>query len=299
VALDTPRPAEQEGQDQVEATLARVRRLPGKRERCGRSAPIAAARIALSLLRRRLGNPLTTVRLPGGSLIEADLRTPLGLALYRYGFCEPSAAVVRTTLQPGDVFIDGGANVGLLTLIAARCVGPGGRVIACEPAVGTMALLRSNVRLNGYCWVDLQQVALAERPGEMTLVSFEPGSGLSSFAPLDPATGQQEKVVARTLDSIAADQVVRMIKLDLEGAEVRALRGATRLLMTVRPEFIVEVEAQHLERQGASVAELDAFFADAGYEAFSMDDNGGLTQLAHEWWTRPSEDPNVFFRSRL
>ena len=91
-------------------------------------------------MRRRLPG-LARVAVPydsGRSRIIADLRTALGLGLYRYGgVTAPELALLRDRLGPGDTFVDGGANVGLFTLVAAARVGPAGRVISFEPAEHT------------------------------------------------------------------------------------------------------------------------------------------------------------------
>ena len=87
---------------------------------------------------------------------------------------------MRALAGPGDVVIDAGANIGLFSLIAAARVGATGRVIACEPAPGTMALLRANVARNRYDWVELHEVAVAETPGRLELEDLGAGSGFSS-----------------------------------------------------------------------------------------------------------------------
>jgi FkbM family methyltransferase len=238
------------------------------------------------------------VALEGGAVVRADLRTPHGRRLYAYGFCEPAAGAMLSLLRPGDVAIDGGANIGLFTLMAAARVGSAGRVVACEPSPTTMALLRENVALNRYGWVDLREVALAEHPGKLRMHVFTPGSGFSSFAPADTTTSSEVEVSVATLDEVAGDLLERtsLVKLDVEGAELLALKGAPRLLEQARPDFIVELEAGHLERQGASVAEVQVLFEAAGYEGYAIR-AGGLEPLRGEW-RRPEGDPNMVVRPR-
>ena len=100
---------------------------------------------------------------------------------------------MRSLLRPGDVAIDAGANIGLFTVLAASQVGPHGRVIACEPSPTTMRLLRDNVERNGFDWVELREVALAETPGRLEMHVFHPGSGFSSFAPAQAATSSRSR----------------------------------------------------------------------------------------------------------
>jgi len=107
--------------------------------------------------------------------------------------------------------------------------------------------------------------------------------GQSAFAPADPLLGYQLQVPVTTLDlSIPAEArgSIRLMKVDIEGAEVRALRGAKRLRAEDRPLLLIEVEDSHLRRQRSSATELFALLADAGYV-------GGPT---------PGPGPNYLFR---
>ena len=216
-------------------------------------------RVAYSMLRRRVP-ALHEMVVPfddGQSRVVADLRTALGLTLYRYGILDADMALVRRLLRPGDIFVDGGANVGLFTLIAARAVGSRGRVIAFEPSPKTREALLRNVALNGYDWVTVHGEALDAEPGERSFVARHgDGAGLSSFAPQDVASGDQAQLVATTsLDRATAAlerERVAVLKLDLEGAELGALRGSDVLLRGAAPDIVIEVEDAHLRRQGAS-----------------------------------------------
>ncbi len=146
-----------------------------------------ALRVATSLIRRSIpGLRGPAVKYDEGrSRIVADLSTPLGLELYRYGErVDPDLDLLRCLLRPGDVCVDGGANVGLFTLVAAAKVGPTGKVVAFEPAPKTHVALRANVELNGFSWVERREEALDDCAGERDLISFEAAvSGLSSFRP--------------------------------------------------------------------------------------------------------------------
>jgi FkbM family methyltransferase len=273
--------------------------VPPASERCGRSAVAGGSRVLAAALRQPFERgSRAPVALTGGARIRADLRTPHGRRLYAYGFCEPAAAAMLSLLRPGDVAIDGGANIGLFTLMAAARVGPDGRVVACEPSPTTMALLRENVALNGYGQVDLREVALAERPGRLRMHVFTPGSGFSSFAPADTGAGAEVEVEVATIDEVAGDLLERtsLVKLDVEGAELLALKGAPRLLEQGRPDFIVELEPEHLERQGGSIGAVQALFEEAGYRGYAIRP-GGLDPLSGEW-SRPEGDPNMVVRPR-
>lgn len=273
--------------------------VPPASQRCQRSPLVGASRVLAGAARGFLRPYRSAAVAVGGTemIIDVDLRTPQGRRLFAYGFCEPAAAAMQGILKPGDAMIDGGANIGLYTLLAASCVGSLGRVVACEPAPATMALLRANIARNQLRCVSLRDVALAEEPGRMVMQVFEAGSGFSSFAPADAARATAVDVEATTLDQLASEipQPVSLVKLDVEGAEHRALRGATRLLEDARPDFIVEFEPVHLERQGASATALKDLFDAADYVAYRI---GTRLERMKESWVRAEGDPNILLRPR-
>jgi FkbM family methyltransferase len=278
------------------ARLAELRPPPG--ERCGTPVRVGAVRVLAGTFRGLLERRRTArVAIGDGPRARVDLRTPHGRRVFAYGFCEPSARAMRSLLAPGDVVIDGGANIGLFTLLAAGLVGRSGQVIACEPSPTTMALLRANVEDNRLDWVHLREAAIAEKHGRLVMRVFEPGSGYSSFAPLTTEASTEVEVDVTTLDELAASLAVpvTLVKLDVEGAELRALRGAARLLTADRPDFIIELEPEHLARQGCSVAELQALFHRAGYAGYAI---GERFEPLPERWNRPPGDPNIVVRPR-
>jgi FkbM family methyltransferase len=273
--------------------------VPPPAERCGTSPAVGAPRVLAASLRGLHDRAKdAVVSLDGGPMLGVDLATPHGRRIFGYGFCEPAARFMQSVLKPDDVVIDGGANIGLFTLLAAARVRRHGRVIACEPSPTTMRLLRANVDSNGFDWVELREVALASAPGRLRLRTFTPGSGFSSFAPEDTMNGAEVDVDVATLDDVASDVLERvsLVKLDVEGAELRALRGATELLHRARPDFIVELEPEHLARQGGSIGEVQELFDAAAYVGYSISE-GRLERLPHAWG-RPVGDPNIVVRPR-
>ena len=264
---------------------------PRRAERCGQSLATALARIAAGALRRRvLGHTHAAVRLGRRRIsIEADLRTATGLHLYRHGWCDPAADAIERLVGSGAVVVDGGANIGLFTLVAASVVGPSGSVHAVEAAPATAQMLRRNVARNPGLRIAVSEVALAEEEGELAFVALEPGSGSSSFAPAEHGT--TTTVRATTLDTLTAKMArVDLVKLDLEGAELRALHGARRLLAMERPALVMELEPGHLARQRASVEELEALLDAAGYRAFAIEAASGgaiaFSPLPRPWRKR-------------
>jgi len=210
----------------------------------------------------------------GRSRIVADLRTALGLGLYRYGMSAPELALVRDRLRLGDAFIDGGANIGLFSLVAAAQVGSSGHIIAFEPAERAREALEGNVRLNRFDWVEIRPEALADFNGTTTLLTFDgDASGFSSLAPPEIGSPRHEGIVVTTLDAALSHGLrsqVKLVKLDLEGAEYKALVGARQLLTEYGPELILELEDSHLSRQGSSAREVLDLLRRHDYQVFRI-----------------------------
>jgi FkbM family methyltransferase len=272
-------------------------------------APVRTGlRVLTSLVRKRIG-PLRTARVPydgGRTSIHADLSTPLGLLLYRYGNRDTDIELVKQLLSPGDVFVDGGANVGLFTLAAAARVGRSGKVIAFEPAREVRLRLTENVALNRLVQVEIVPFALSAAPGEASFRSFDiAGAGLNHLSPVEGEGGHVESVTLTTLDTAISPtdrRRLRLIKLDLEGAEHAALRGASEILRDVRPDIVVEIEGAHLARLGSSVREVADLLRAHGYQFFEAKRaDGGTLRLSRldEQLTSSKTGPNVFATANL
>ena len=258
-------------------------------------------RVAKSLLRRAVPS-LTHVTVPyddGQSRIHADLTTPLGLLLYRYGIKDADIQIVGRLLAPGDVFVDGGSHVGLFTLVAARCVGAAGRVIAFEPAGEVRERLIRNVNLNGFKQVTVKPLALSSEPGQASFRVFDAvGSGLNHLGPASDEGGRVETVEVTTLDAsieLADRSRVKVVKLDLEGAEYSALLGAEATLAEAHPDLLLEVESSYLARMGSSVEAVEALLRKHGYNFYrtGIDRDGTAWVSPIERLSQAAPRPNV------
>lgn len=267
--------------------------------KAGVPLPAAGARLVRDTLLSRINaGTCCLVPVPGTDFqLLVRLATLEGRRLMSFGVLDVELALLRRLLKPGDTFVDAGANVGVYSLAAAAAVGPTGRVIACEPAPGTMQLLRQSVALNEAHWVELHQTALSDHHGTAEFVTFEPGSALSSFAPKRRTAGNSITVPVISLDELVAGRTddVALVKIDVEGAELQVVRGAEQLFSTHKPPIIVELEPEHLRRQGADVEEFTAFFTRLGYRAYRITDKGDVGHQIPLPWSRPGTgEPNLF-----
>ena len=173
-------------------------------------------------------------------------------------YYEPELAYLEEILAPGGVFVDVGANFGVYTLVASSLVGLEGRVLAAEPTAQSFAVLQQNLELNRSSNVEAFQVALAEANSKSWLnYGWDPvGNWLSQNGGEGEGEGDQgEEVRTESLDQILEDagvDHVDAIKIDVEGAEERVLRGAIRCLTNLRPIVIFEFNPECALRAGLS-----------------------------------------------
>jgi FkbM family methyltransferase len=159
--------------------------------------------------------------------------------------------------------LDIGANVGFYSLAAAAASGGEARIVAFEPTPDVAAMLRASVALNGFCAIDVHQVALGAAPGELILASG-PDSALNRIV----SGGEGMPVEIRTLDAVAQSEGlegVDFVKLDVEGAEAAVLEGARRFFARESPLVMFEVvDGSSLRMEAARL------FEEAGYRLFEL-----------------------------
>lgn len=246
----------------------------------------------------------TTVAYGRSSVVRADLRTALGRDLYAGYAQDVDIMLTQRLLREGDAFVDGGANVGLFTIVAAEAVGPSGAVFAFEPAPATAEALRLNVRLSHLDWVRVEESALGRAGGAREFTAFAgDGAGLSSFEPTPSVKGGLRlRVPVVALDAYLRDtdkRRLRLLKLDVEGADLEALRGAEILLREYGPDVIVEIEDEHLRRHGTSAIALEGYLRALGYDLLVVKRNGDALTASPFVMSNRSLRPNVFATRRL
>lgn len=191
---------------------------------------------------------------------------------------EKDLAVLPFLVQPGDRVADIGANFGAYTKCLADLVGPSGHVCSIEPVPLTFEVLSFAVRTLGLRNVELLSCAVSDHSGPRTMEVPRYGAGGENYyeariveGPGSPGL-RRVLVGARTLDELLAGgrQPVAFVKLDVEGHELACLRGATRLLGTCRPAWLIEVSGDP-EEAGSPAREVFDLFAGRGYRPFWFD----------------------------
>lgn len=236
-------------------------------------------------LAQNLVVPLTA-RWYGGTRVEVTLGNDNSLCLYVAGSFEPNEfAFLDGVLRPGMTFIDVGANEGYFTLHAARRVGRGGRVVSVEPSSRERLQLERNVRRNRLRNVTIVPHALADAAGTARLqIAAKVHGGHNTFGAFaydDAVAVASEEVPLETLDALAGRLSVGrvdVIKIDVEGAELKVLKGGRHLLATSRPILLIEANDAALRGQGASTAALLELLRELAYEIHVFSDKTGKVE---------------------
>ena len=199
-----------------------------------------------------------------GKIMYNVLDLYVGKSFKLYGEYSPGeAALFADILQPGDVVVEVGANIGAHTIRLAQLVGKEGKVIAFEPQRLCFQLLNGNVAINSLTNVYTYQKCVGESEGSVTVPELSPDEihnwGGVSFEKQNEDEGVRVERI--TLDSLNLTKC-KLLKLDVEGMELQVLQGAVKLLDKCQPIIYMEVDREDKK------AELINFLCKRGYKIY-------------------------------
>ena len=208
---------------------------------------------------------------------------------------------LSANLHRGLVVADVGAHIGFLTIFMARLVGETGRVYAFEPAPDNLSYLRRNVAQNAAANVVVVPAAAGARRATRTLYLVEEGDMHSLFPnnPFSHAVGTVE------VEQVALDDVVSSLdvaKIDVEGAEIEALRGMGRILaQQPKPVLVVEWSPTCQLTAGHAPGELIRVLREFGYEPLILGEPAGVERSVDDLMKelRASSVPSNWYANLL
>lgn len=256
--------------------------------------PSRRALIARDYLRFLLPDREIVVPTTGGFLMSVSPRDYVSHGIFFTGEYDAAmSTVLRAHVFPGDTAWDVGTERGWFSLLLGKLVGPAGRVDAFEALPATCSKLKANLDLNGMRWVNVNQVAVSDRSGTAWFVPPD-AEGLTRAMGSPPLNGgighvsPQPTERSLVVPTISLDEYserialtsLAVIKMDIEGAEPAALRGAHRTIERHRPVLAIEYNEVALRRAGSSAREMDQLVADLGYRRFTW--SQGFSPLTPE-----------------
>jgi FkbM family methyltransferase len=232
--------------------------------------PAQAFQRLAQALRRDAPGP-RTVTLPWGLRMRVDPGEDIGRSIWQLGLYDLAVCEALWRLvSPGDLALDIGANIGCMTGLMALRAGPSGEVRAFEPHPQVCAGLRENADLfrgssvTRIAPIHVLPLAVSDAAGTATLYSgdhFALNHGLASFA---AAPGPSLTVATTTLDAALGARTAAVVKIDVEGSELRVVRGAREALREGRIRHII-YEAYPQERSA-----LEETMRDLGYSVHAL-----------------------------
>ena len=214
--------------------------------------------LSTALMRRVLGNPVTIE--VDGLRVQGPFDSRWMLGRMKAGLYEPlEVELFKDAVDPGTTVLDIGANIGFYSLLASRAVGDGGSVYAFEADPRNISHLHANVQANSSTNIEVLAAAVAAEPGVQVFRMAAKPTHSSLFMSMGnvPVTATVE-VATVAIDDVLADRpTVDVVKMDIEGGEVAALRGMTATLeASPNLRMFVEFEPPALEAAGESPEEF-------------------------------------------
>lgn len=213
-----------------------------------------------------------------GLWMQLDIRELVQETLMLEGIWEPKTTrYLCDSLGPGQVFMDIGANAGYFSLLASRCVGESGRVLAVEPNPAMIEQLRQNTERNGLINVVIAEAACSDSIDVRNLyVGNAYNTGNSSLSRDNLAWTKSVQVTCTTADLLIERynlQRIDLVKVDVEGAELQVLRGMTTVLKRLRPRIIIELVPSLLEGFSTTVAAINEYLAAFHYRTLPLEEH--------------------------
>lgn len=234
-------------------------------------------RLLLSLNRIKVGqSPLAPINLPiklkrRGIIYELNVDDPIqrkiALNLYEKGDLKQIASLIKK----GGTCIDVGANVGFYTLHFAKKMQNTGKAYAFEADPSVFAKLKANCKLNTFGSIDIYNKAISNQNGKTTFhCSQDACSGSGSLEKFHDIAGQQIEIETQSLDSFLAEEkisFVDLIKIDIEGHEIKLLQGAKESLKKRKfGHIFVEFNGPRLSQKGHTFNEFCDYFFSNDYK---------------------------------
>jgi FkbM family methyltransferase len=201
--------------------------------------------------------------------------------IYFFGNYDPSmTSVFKHLIKPGDTVWDIGTERGWFTLLMASIVGEHGRVDSFEAFPPTVEKLEANVNINHFRWVHVNGRAVSNTNSSMWFVppsnevthnvSFlEDCNGVGYLAnSFQPGCIEVKTICLDDYYEKEGIKKLSLIKIDIEGAEVAALKGAKKLIEKDKPVLAIEFNRQTALRANSSIEELCEMIRDYGYEMY-------------------------------
>jgi FkbM family methyltransferase len=228
------------------------------------------------------GKQDTTVQFRGAQFVMPTKDITLTPSVMSGDFERYELDIFELACSAGATVLDIGANIGLYSVVAAKRIGPSGRVYAFEPVPENIAFLRKNLEVNGVAdRVAVQEAAAGEADGELEIFLSDRQIGTHSAAKLAGGGGSSVKVPMRSVDTFVNNNGVNrvdVVKIDVEGYDFQVLQGALQTLRRHKPTLFIEYSPALLEACGQDPDDFLGMLAGIYEHCLLVDEFRGLTK---------------------
>jgi len=211
--------------------------------------------------------------------MNLDKNSYMGGSIYWSGYHHVNEMLyLRSFLSEEMTFVDVGANQGEFTLFAANILKKG-KVISFEPVSFQYDLLIKNMELNKFENIELNKFGLSNEVCQMPIYNSTDTElhagfheGLSTLYKSNERNNFQELIELKVFDDIFYDRLERFdfLKIDIEGAELFALKGMTKSLEKYKPDLLIEISEECYNSAGYSIQDLIDFLSKFDYIAYKL-----------------------------
>ncbi len=232
----------------------------------------------LSLVPRDAVVPILRGKLRGRRWIVGSSLHRCWIGFYEY----EKQKIISREVRTDNVFWDIGANVGFYSLLASKLVGSG-KVFAFEPVPRNLEYLRKHIVLNRVTNVEVLPIAVSDKNGSANFQVEQ--TGLMGHLSWEGGI----KVSTATLDSLLEEGKILppdYVKMDIEGAELRALRGAARTFQRFHPVLFLATHGRETETECCKLLES------WGYECRNLErkPDGDLGEFVAKFHSEPRNE---------
>lgn len=244
------------------------------------------------MLRKRYtrNDVITTVGDFDGDLaFQVNLSDHIGSQIFWHGqYSRDVLQLAQRLLEPDDVVFDIGANIGEFATFAAKRL-TRGALHAFEPIPRLAEACRANLERNGFDHAHVHEIGFSDEPARVPVYSpGRPGADGAVNNGMGSLFAGEGFGVAGMIDVVPMDawceqqriERLDLLKMDVEGAELRVLQGGDRTIRSFRPVMIVEANPATCGRAGYDVAGLFARIASLGYAMHNIEPGGRTTACA-------------------
>jgi FkbM family methyltransferase len=229
----------------------------------------------------------------GDLVIDLRLNEHMQSQIFWYGYYSRDIVMALDgLLSPGMVVFDVGANIGEISLCAAKRVADGGRVYCFEPMPALYETLTYNLSRNELAHAHPIRMGVSNKLGMAQIYrsesNFKDGTvhdGLGTLYPMNNRTTPAGKIQLTSLDAFCQEKQIDrldLIKIDVEGSELDVLMGGKQTLKRYRPRLIIEVQNQTAEAGGANAEDVLSYLEDLDYSFFTIGRKAKLNALSRD-----------------